>query len=268
MAEVFDRSDYRAILKEKLRDSSEKEWGSISRFADSIGVQRSHVSRVLSGQKDLTPEQAVASAEFFRFTDSETDYFLLLVELARAGTPAYKARIQKKLQQIRKEREDLSRKHGFDRIGIEEKEALYYSAWYWSAIHILISIGDFQTPERIAEKLQLPRTLVENCLARLEELGLAKKERGRWSTASTTIFLPKHSPLTALHHQNWRQRAVIDAQAFDEKSVHYTVVQSLSRADFEKLRVAMLKTIDDFIRIAEPSKPEELVSFTCDFYRL
>jgi hypothetical protein len=50
--------------------------------------------------------------------------------------------------------------------------------------------------------------------------------------------------------------------------VHFTIVQSLSRADFESVKRLVLETIDGYRKIANPSKEEELICFTTDFFRV
>ena len=37
---------------------------------------------------------------------------------------------------------------------------------------------------------------------------------------------------------------------------------------FEKVKEVLLKTIDHYRKIAKPSAPEELICFTCDFFRV
>lgn len=265
MTDLYSVKDYRQFLRARL---NEKKWGSITRFAEAIACQRSHVSRVLSGENELTPEQALAACRFWSLPDAESDFFCWLVDLSRAGTPELRRKLEGKLAQARREREDLAHRLGHERLGVEEREVLYYSAWYWSALHIMTSIERYQTSQSMAEKLMIPKALVEFCLSQMSEMGMVKFERGRWKFASTSLHLPKSSPLIGMHHQNWRSRAVMDTQSRSSDGVHYTVVQSLSLDDFNKLKAEVLRLIESYNRIAEPSEPEELVSLCCDFFRL
>jgi uncharacterized protein (TIGR02147 family) len=265
MRDFFTYNHYRDILHDHFADDS-KSWGAVTRWSEAIACQRSHLSRVMSGQKDLSAEQALATCEFLKLTEAETEFFLLLVERERAGTKAYRDRILAKVRKIKAEREDLARRINQDRIGVQEQELLYYSAWYWSALHIAVNIPELQTVESLSQKFQLPPALVESCLNKLEEFGLIAKDRNRWKFASASVYLPKTSPLAALHHQSWRQRAVLDAQTTLTQNLHFTMVQSISRADFDKIKARLLSVIDEYAATAGPSEPEMLISFVCDFY--
>jgi uncharacterized protein (TIGR02147 family) len=270
MTEIYSFTDYRAFLRQTIAAAAESErsWGGITRWATSAGFQRSHGSRVLSGDKDLSAEQALATAEFLKLNEIETDYFLLMVDFAKAGTKPLKDRLQRKLKAIKKEKDSLAAKIHQPHIESRYEESLYYSAWYWSAIHILTSVPGFSTPAKIAAKLRLPLPLVEMTLTQLGEQKLIKKQNGHWSFSSSSIHLPKNSAMISVHHNNWRQRAIADAQDFQSEALHYTVVQSISAADQEKFQAKLVRVIEEFQRLAIPSQPEELVSFCCDFFKL
>ena len=71
-----------------------------------------------------------------------------------------------------------------------------------------------------------------------------------------------------LHHQNWRTRAVMDTQDFENTNVHYTAVQTVSKADFARLKELLLQFISEASQIAGPSKPEEGLALTCDLFTI
>jgi hypothetical protein len=55
-------------------------------------------------------------------------------------------------------------------------------------------------------------------------------------------------------------------QSADPESVHYTVVQSLSKVDFERVKQRLLELIQETARISGPSKEEKLMCLACDFF--
>ena len=266
LSSIYKESDYRKFLRARLAVGKEEGWGSITKWAKAIACQHSHASRVLSGDKDLSPEQAIATADFLKLTEAEADYFLLLVETARAGSRRYRDLIQKKMREA--QRENLARQLETNRVDPGVRENTYYSGWWWSAIHILVSIPAFQTSEKIAERLRLPLEGVKTWLKRLEEFGLIRQEKGRWVFDSASMHLPLTSPLATTHHQNWRTRAVVDSQNPDSDGLHYTIVQSISGSDYERFKAQLYAVIEDYQRLAGPSRPEELISFSCDFFRV
>jgi uncharacterized protein (TIGR02147 family) len=265
-ASLYSAKDYRDFLRAKVEDDSER--GALTRLAAAAKCQKSHVTRVLRGDLHLTLEQAFRLARYWRLGDDEENYFLKLVDRDRAGDAAYRAKLQGELARMKRAQEDLSVRLQQATMGSSEKEMLYYSSWFWSAIHIIVSIPRYQAPAQIAARLGLPEPLVLHALKTLEGFGLVEKSKDRWKIATGSIHLPKNSPLNSIQHGNWRSRAVLNSQAPGEDGVHYTVVQSISEADFEKIKHLLLEAIDRYAKIAGPSREEELVCFACDFFRV
>jgi Domain of unknown function (DUF4423) len=265
MASVFEFRDYRKYLA--ARADAAEERGVISRLAEAAQCQPSHMSRVLSLQLHLTPDQAFRVAEFWRLDEDERTYFLKLVEYDRSGDHRYRAHLAQELADLKTRQEDLAARLDRPKIGSAEQEMKYYSSWHWSAVHVITSIPRFQTPAAIATRLGLPEPVVLQTLKTLETFGLVTHARDRWIFVPAHHHLPKTSPLNAGQHANWRSRAVLDSQNPASDGVHYTVVQSVSKADFEKIKQLVLDTIDQYARVAGPSKEEELVTLAVDFFR-
>lgn len=262
---IYVLDSYNKIIKWKMEQNLEQ-WGLLSAMAEAAHCQKSHMSRVLSHKVDLTLEQARGLCTFFKLDENESEYFLTLVELARAGTPELRQRFEKRIKLMRVEQEDLSKRLKKSNLGAEEKELLFYSAWYWTAIHILATIPEYQTLKAMAKKLSLTEDFVLHCLKLLEGYGLVRKENDRWIHNSSSFHVSKKSPLVSLHHSNWRARAVLDAQNPLNENLHFTVVQSISRQDYENLKQLFLNTIDEYNKIASPSQEEELICFCLDFF--
>ena len=74
--------------------------GSIKKMAAALKVHPSLISQVLNGIKDFTSEQANDLAIFFGLKERETEYFLCLVNIERAGNTRLKAFLQNKLGRL------------------------------------------------------------------------------------------------------------------------------------------------------------------------
>lgn len=267
MTSIYEFTDYRLYIEAQIK-SSDASWGLISKMAIAAECQRSQLSRVLSGRLHLTLDQAFGLTEFWQLNDDETQYFLKLVEMARAGRKSYRDQLAKEISQIQKSQEDLSRRLSQPPPPSSEIESFYYSNWTWAAIHILVSIPEYQNVKRISERLSLPVPMVEDTLHKLNQLGLVEKKGSVWSYTAQTTHLSKNSPHIVAHHSNWRSRAVLDAQMSSSDGLHYTMVQSVSKKDFEKLKHSIIKMIENYNRVAGASKEEELICFNCDFFRV
>src|SRR4051812_23465834 len=97
MAQVFDFENYRAYLQEALNAKH----GSQTRFAKALSCQPAHISKVLSGDAQLSLEQADLANEFLSHSPDQSDYFLLLVEYDRAGTARLKKHFLRHLSRAR-----------------------------------------------------------------------------------------------------------------------------------------------------------------------
>lgn len=262
---LFRFDSYKDFLRAKVKAEKES-WGLLTKLAKAAGCQRPYLSRVLHGEAHLTAAQAFGLARHWRFSEDETEYFLGLLEAEKAGSRAYRDHWLEKNRRLKEQRENLSRVVHRRAAASDEKDLAYYSAWHWTAIHILVSIPEFQTERAIAERLALPPALVAETLQALESWGAVRREGGRWLFRAREQHVSRDSPLAAFHHANWRARAAASAQLRRPEAVHFTVVQSLSRADFEKVRELVLQLIKDTAAIAGPSKEEKLMCLACDFF--
>lgn len=265
--DVFQFSDYRDFLKKRV-EKAKGQKGLMTKMAVACKCERSHISRVLHEHLHLTMDQAYGMCEFWSLNDSEALYFLRLVEIARAAHPHYRKKLERELSRLRQAHENISKRLAQPSLEIKDVQVSYYAAWYWSAIHIIVSIPHFQTVAKISRRLQLPESLVVHTLEELKKFGLVTSAKDKWIFSSTTLHLPKDSPLSALHLDQWRRQAVQAAQTPGADGVHYTTVQSLSRADFDRLKLIFLQSIDQFQQIALPSNEEELAGFNLDFFRV
>ena len=188
--------------------------------------------------------------------------------MARAGSKNLKERITRKLKSLKSEHENLASRLKRPALQTDAENSVYYSAWAWSAIHILVSIPEFQEPRKIASKLKLDEKYVVRVLTQLQRIGLVKQSGKRWLYHSGSLHIPRHSPFVVTHHNNWRQKAMLHAQMEPDNGIHYTNVTSVSASAMENLKLLVLKFIDESTQIAGPSEPEELVAITIDFFNV
>lgn len=264
---VYEFNDYKKYLK-ALLEQGDKPWGLVSKLADACGCQRSYFSRAVNTEVHLTPDHAYNLSRYLNLSESETEYFLCLLEKNRASTSTYRDRQIHKIKKLKDEYENLQKivKRPVSTLG--EKEFLYYSTWYMSALHIIVSIPKYQTTQEISQKLQLDPQTVEESLQILKNFELIRFERGKWTFNSSEIHITKDSPLVNFHHNNWRQRALLDTQKKKTDSIHFTVVQSLNYEAWEKIKNKLLQFIDEYSKTAASSPSEDLVCLTCDFFKV
>lgn len=265
MITVF--TDYKKALAELLKSHS-----SIpalkSRAAKAAGIQASYLSQVLHGNSQLTPDHALGLADFFKLSNTETEYFLELVNLERASTPALRKHLNQKLQSL----SAASRKSLAQVVERPQSDlspeffAFYYGSWVPSALHIAVSIPSLQTENALHEHFRIPHTRIRETLSLLEKQGLVAFTGKKWSLVDTQFHLGKNSPWLRLHAQNWRDRALERLQ--DPEVLAYTDVCSMSRSDATKLQERWMQDIKNFRRSVQSSKEETLYCLNLDFFRV
>ncbi len=264
MSHIFNESQYRALLISYLEANPTR--GVRKKLAAAAKCQASYLSQVLNGTVHLTPDQAFEIARFMNLTQSETEFFMTLVQHERAASKSLREYYAKKLSTIKSEQQPLHKKLGADKE-LEEKRERYYSGWYNSAIHILLSIPEYNSVDTVSVKLQLPPALVQESFLLLEELALIERGPDGWKTVEFDLHIPSNSPLIVAHHLNWRMFAGAKIQEKNSENLHYTAVHSLSKKDSKVLHDKIVDFIRSTRSVVEISKEEELVAISIDYLR-
>lgn len=262
---LFEYDDYKKYITDKIEENKHIK-GYRTQLAEHANCHRTFLSQALNSHIQLTPDHGAGLCAFWGFDDDHADYFLDLIHLQRSASKILSQRIRRRLKLLRDKHQNLSEKFKAPTLPRGIQEAVYYSSWHYAAIHIVLGIPQIRTVPTIAERLGLPSSLVEKSLAELTAIGVVKQHGSQWLPVAAAIHLPKTSPLTAVNHFNWRQRAIYKLQTSEVEGVHYTGVFALSRQDAEKIKLLFLEAIAAAHKIVEPSKEEELVALNCDFF--
>jgi uncharacterized protein (TIGR02147 family) len=263
---VFEFRDYKSYIQQ-LADQSPLR-GYKTKIATAAGCQRAFVSQVLNGKAHFTSDQAIKLCHFWQFRELEIEYFMELVQFAKAGTQELRSYSASRLKELRSRHSELSVKFKSTGKLSEHEQSIYYSSWQYSAIHVLTSIPSFQTERALANRLQIPEVQIARLLSELEAMNLVTKRAGRWKPTERNLFLPRQSHMNHAHHANWRLQALADVQKNSNTSVHYSTLHALSRQDVEVLRTKILDFIQESKTIVEPSPEEEMVCLCIDYFEV
>ncbi len=203
---------------------------------------------------------------FFGLSREETAYFECLVDHERAASPVYKRHLEARMEEIRSEANQLLKASGKQKKDTDADSLYYFSSWLPCAVHILSSISAFQEPILMAERLGVPLLVIRQTLSELQRMGLVKQEKAKWVFNSSSKWIPKESPLSKFHQHDWRQLAVENARQTHAVGMHYTIVQSLSRADLEKLQQLLRNFLEQMNKVSGPSEPEIISCLNIDFF--
>ena len=263
---VFEFTDYKKFVQKKLEDSPKKGHGQYSRVAKHLGIHTSMVSQVFNGDKHLTFDQACEIGGFFGFSDLESDYFIALVQLDRAGTPEAKRKCQREISRLKNQAASLNERLSHDVKMTEADNALFYSHWFYTAAKLICSVPGYQSPELIAEKLGVPLVQINRALEFLLASGLCKEENGKIKPGPANTHLGADSPLVGRHHQNWRVKGFEKMGTLKPSELFLTMPATLAEKDVHLLRQKIVEFIDEFGQVIDDSKGEVMYCLNIDWF--
>lgn len=261
----LDFKDYKDYLRARIRQNS-KTRGYQSKLALAAGCQKSFLSQVLNTNIHLTPDHAFGLLSFWQLPESQADYFMTLVHLARAAKPALRSHLSARLDQIRKQKANLAARFSAPTITPSEASLRYYSSWELGAVHMLLTTKSYKSSRDISKRLKLSEERTVELLTTLERMKLAKSSGQSWAATSTNIHLGKGSPLLGMHLGNWRQRALQSALSSRAETVHYSGLYTLSATDYETLISMVVEFIERTRQLVVDSPGEDLCCFNCDLF--
>lgn len=264
---VFDYKDYRGYLGAWIELRQERGRGGIGNLAQAINVHSSFVSQIMSKKRDLSPDQAMKLTVFWQFNKRETEYFLLLVDSARAATPELRGFLKAKIQDFISESEQVKAHIQYDVELPEATKAIFYSSWLYSAARILASIPEHSTTENIAKRLEITRPAAKEVVDFLLQIGLCAEKNGKLVAGTKRTHLPADSRLVACHHTNWRIRALNRIPTISPSELSFTFPMSLSEGGLTKIRKHALKFIDEANKIVADSPCELAACLNVDLFR-
>jgi len=264
---LFLYKNYKEYLIWKLQSFS-KRVGSRRRLAQAINCQATYITQVLNGQAHFTLEQAHSINDYLGHNESESHFFLLLVQLERSGTISLKNYFRNQILEINKNRELLATHLNKKNSLTIEQQTQYYSSWQYSAIHIALSLIEKPPLDQLSLRLGIPLERVNYIIQSLIEMGLIIMTEKGYQLSQNDTFIGQNSLHLARHHSSWRIQAINNIEKGKVQDLHYTAVYSLSRDDRERLKENIIALIQKNLKIVHSSPEESLFIFTADFFEL
>lgn len=266
MIKIFDFMDYKAFLSATEAERSTVQRGFRSRLAEALDCQNAYISQILNTHANFSLEQTLKVAEFLQLSEIEVRYFVLLVEHARAGTPALQNFFKKDINSVREKHLNIKERVAHAEKLSLEHQSIYYSSWLYPTLHMLVTVPNLRTIAKMAAALKIEESIISEAILFLITCGLVVESKGQLLPGPTQIHLGKDSPHIRQHHTNWRISAIQSLTGQKENDIHYSTLSSLSLEDAEKLKLRFVQVIQDYVQTIAPSKEETVYNFNLDFY--
>ncbi len=265
--EVYDFSSYKEYVLARVKAMPRGGHGQFMKMAKHIGANPVVVSQVMKGDRDFSEEQALRLADFFGLTTMESEYFMRLVAMDKAGTHDLKRFHREALAALKRQAHATkNRVAAFQELD-DSTKSIFYSDWIYGAVRLLTTIEKFHTADAIAEHLDLSHSRVNEIVEFLISVGLVKKEGDHLEIGVRSTHLDAQSRLVNNHHRNWRIRGLQALNTRTPDDLFYTAPCTLSHDDFMILRKEMVEVIASLTRRVPNSEPQTLACFNIDWFK-
>jgi uncharacterized protein (TIGR02147 family) len=263
---VFEFADYRRFLKVWVKDRALVQRGQWSRMAKAIGVTSTMISQVMREDRNLSPELANELCDYIGFAEDEARHFLLLVDLARAGSVRLKERLRNQVLESQGRAATLARRLKADEAMTDTAKARFYSDWIYSGVRNASALDEQQTIDSLANRFGIPRATMNEIVHFLVENELCKSQSGIVSVGPQKTHVAADSPFVFSHHRNWRLKAVDAMRARNDADLFYTGPMSLSRELAAEIRQRIPTFLDQLYKDLGPSKSEVVRCLNIDWF--
>jgi len=264
---IYQFEDYRLYFNSWVKTQPKAGRGEYRKLAVQLGVSSTMVSQVFKGDKNLNPELGLEVSEFLGLEDKEEDYFLLLIDYARAGSFKLKQKLLKNINDRQEKAKILGNQLKKDKVLTQEVIAQYYSNWPYTGIRNLTALKKINSVDDISSYLNIPRAQVKRVVDFLlkNELCLYDENK-KIVPGPQNTHLPAESFMVNFHHQNWRMQGIQKMKQKKSDDLFYSCPMSLSKKTAEKIRKELphfLKKINDWV---SPSKSEVVRCLNFDWF--
>ncbi len=260
---IFDYADYKSYLKALLKNGPRGEQG---RLAVALRCHSGYLSQVLLGNSHLSQEQGVDLNVFFGHSKAAAHYFLLLLQHARAGTPGLREYIEEQMHLVLEQQLNLKARFQVkDKISAAD-QALIYSSWHYTAIHLAVLIPRLKTVPALAQYLGISPERVREVVETLVRAGLVEEQGNKLSIGQKVVHLGRDSPFISKHHANWRLQALASLDRNRSSDLHYSSVVTIGKSDVKKVREILVRAIEEVRATIKPSPDEALYCYAIDWF--
>lgn len=267
-ANVFDYREYRPYILAALAVERTRRKGAQARLAEELGCQSAYLSMVLKGRGDLSAEQAAATCDFFHLADQERHYFMLLVQRERAGTNPLRRYFDAQIDALRGERTVLARRLAGTTTLAPEHQTTFYSSWFYTAIHMALTVPSLQSREALQAYLGLPPDVLSRALEFLVSAGLATREGQSYVVGPTRLHLDQASPFALAVHAQMRVRTLAALALPKPDDFHYSSTISATARDLPRLKEIMTRAIEEMRVVIRASPEEGVFCYSMDLFTL
>lgn len=265
--QIYDFTDINQFLRDRIASSPNNGRGQLSKLSKELKISSVAMSHLFHGRNNFNQDQGIILCEYFGLQGLEEDYLLALIDLQRAGTQKLKNHIISRMEQIKKKALDTENYLSKSKSLNDEKKAIYYSDWLYSAVRLTSSIQGINSPQELSRELGIEQRKINEILDFLFANGLLTKNNDGYEIGTKNIHINQNSPFINNHRRNWRLKALEKMNQLDEEDLFFVSPMVLSRSDAREIRKEIQEAIKKIIERVIPSKEETTICLNIDFFK-
>lgn len=221
MINIYRYSDFRQILKQLVNHRKELYHDfNYSKLATILGVQKTYLSKVMSGAGQLSTDQIYTLAEYFNLTKEEHDYLILLVERERTGLAKRKQSLEKRISAIQSEHRNTKKslKAKFSEEKITDIRAEYYLDPFMTIAHLFLTLPSYGgDSKKISQRLRFSDSYAKKIFSTLERVGIIEKLNtpNCYRVVDDHLHLSSDSLLSTPYHALFRMASLQQLMKMD-----------------------------------------------------
>jgi uncharacterized protein (TIGR02147 family) len=267
MATPFSYLNYRKYLMSEVeeRKTSLTRKTSFQQLAASTGIQKTYLSKVLSGRAHLNSDQLYAMANELNLSESESDYLLLLLELDRSQNSARKEKLKRRISEIQSQNLQTDRTlTDLDVVQTTEFVQGYSLDVEAQMIHMLLTIDSYaENPEKIAAVLKISMEQLREKLKTLERLGIVRQKQGHRAYRVEKDGI--HLPSVDTHFEIFRKISKLKSlENQNKKNYSFSGFLTTNEQTSARIRDRMLKTLKEIQEMVKPSSSKGLYQISLE----
>ncbi len=270
---IFDETDYRSILRARVRELGKTRKGfNLRRIAEKVGIQYTYLSRLLNdGKYHLNEDQLFLIGENLQFFPEEMRYLSLLRAHASSSVKARKEILWAEIERLRttNELEAPVQNPSSSKIN---KELAYLLDPMCIIVHSSLEISAIQkNPKLLCGKLDMSLEKLRAILRSLEQVGFI--ELGADGISIQKLKTPDthygvDHPVMRSHQNLLRLLSAAQVMKLAEESRHnFMVTFTADEKAFEEIRKAFKDFIKRIERLVSPAKNELTYQLNFDLFR-
>lgn len=264
---LYKYEDYKVFVNDWVKNHPSNGRGKYLELSKVLNVHTTLISQIFKGDKSITLEQAFILCDYLGFDQTETDYFMLLVQIERAGNFKLESYYQEKLLKLQNELQDMKSRITEKKILDENDKALFYSNWFYSAIRLSASLEHVNTKEDISGFTGLQPKIVNQVVNFLLSVGLLNNIDGKLEMGPAITHLESKSPLIARHHANWRVKAMDKHPHLTLDEFCFSAPLTINKSDAPKVREILTQAIESISEIVKDSdEVDQLYCVNIDWF--